>query len=245
MAERYVVFLETPTRGRCVRIMLNGKPATTSAVVSSEECSGTYRVQTQSGSVYVGPVQTRVDAASLARTHYAAPSETTIAAVPTSTPYATVPRSNPHLPPPFAGAPKKGMPPWLILLIVFGALGAGLCFLAVVGAVIMSNDMPSSDAKQAPLPPSQTSHSTPVPDDLALSGLAFIDRHITGMVKNNTDHTYSYVQVEINLYDDEGNQVGSTLANTNNLEPGSTWKFDAYAFDEGAKRAKVKDISGW
>ncbi|MGE5590998.1 MAG: FxLYD domain-containing protein [Bacillota bacterium] len=52
-------------------------------------------------------------------------------------------------------------------------------------------------------------------------------RYVTGTVKNNSNKKYSYAQVEINLYDKDGNQVGSTLANINNLEPGGTWKFKA------------------
>lgn len=43
---------------------------------------------------------------------------------------------------------------------------------------------------------------------------------------------YSYVQVTINLYDKDGNLIGSTLANVNNLEPGKTWKFKAIVIED-------------
>jgi len=68
--------------------------------------------------------------------------------------------------------------------------------------------------------------------------------YIVGKVKNNTDKQYTYVQVELNLYDAEGSQVGSTIDNTNNLEPGGTWKFKAAALEEFTSY-KIKDITGY
>lgn len=68
--------------------------------------------------------------------------------------------------------------------------------------------------------------------------------YIVGKVKNNTDKQYGYVQVELNLYDADGAQVGSTLDNTNNLEPGGTWKFKAVAFEE-FDNYKIKDVTGY
>jgi|LDZS01.1.fsa_nt_gi hypothetical protein len=73
----------------------------------------------------------------------------------------------------------------------------------------------------------------------------FGNRYVVGTVKNNTDKEYSYVQVEINLYDDAGTQVGSTMTNANNLEPGGTWKFKAPILEENATKYKVKDVTGF
>lgn len=50
---------------------------------------------------------------------------------------------------------------------------------------------------------------------------------ITGVLTNNTDRDYSYVQVEYIIYDAEGNQVGNALDNINNLKAGGSWKFSA------------------
>ena len=44
---------------------------------------------------------------------------------------------------------------------------------------------------------------------------------------NNTDKEQSYIQIEYVLYDADGNQVGTALANTNHLKAGGTWKFEA------------------
>ena len=51
--------------------------------------------------------------------------------------------------------------------------------------------------------------------------------YITGTLTNNTDKQVSYIQVEYNLYDADGAQVGTALANTNNLQAGGVWKFEA------------------
>jgi cytoskeletal protein RodZ len=69
--------------------------------------------------------------------------------------------------------------------------------------------------------------------------------YIEGTIKNNTKKEYGYVQVEINLYDKDGAQVGSTFANTTNLEPGGTWKFKAIVLEENVASYKIKDITGF
>lgn len=66
-----------------------------------------------------------------------------------------------------------------------------------------------------------------------------------GVVINNTNRTMSYVQVEINLYDMNDNQIGSTMANVNNLAAGSKWVFKAPVMESGSYRWSVSDVSGW
>lgn len=68
---------------------------------------------------------------------------------------------------------------------------------------------------------------------------------ITGILKNNSSKQYSYVQLEFNLYDGAGIQVGSTIANVNNLEPGASWKFNAPILDSEAVSAKLKGITSF
>ena len=67
--------------------------------------------------------------------------------------------------------------------------------------------------------------------------------YVVGKIKNNTDKTYSYVQVSINLYKGES-QAGSTLANVNNLEPGGTWEFKAMVTDDDFTSYKIVDVTG-
>lgn len=69
--------------------------------------------------------------------------------------------------------------------------------------------------------------------------------YIVGTVRNNTDHSYSYVQVAVNLYDLHDNQIGSTMANVNNLEPHGKWKFKAVVFEQGRYNYKIKEVTGF
>jgi hypothetical protein len=71
------------------------------------------------------------------------------------------------------------------------------------------------------------------------------NRYVGGVVRNYGNHTYSYVQVEINLYDNAGNQVGSALDNTTNLEPHSEWHFKAVTIQDEASKFRVMAITGW
>ena len=68
--------------------------------------------------------------------------------------------------------------------------------------------------------------------------------YVTGTIKNNTNKEYTYVQVEINLYDESGNLINSTLDNINNLEANGTWKFKAMATSEFSTY-KIKEVTGW
>lgn len=71
---------------------------------------------------------------------------------------------------------------------------------------------------------------------------------IEGTIKNNTDKQYSYVQVTFNLYDSDGAQIGTALANINNLEANGLWKFKASGSFGNGKTVtsyKLMEIKGW
>lgn len=68
---------------------------------------------------------------------------------------------------------------------------------------------------------------------------------IVGTVTNGGRKQFSYVQLEFNLYDESGAQVGSTLANVNNLEPGGTWRFEAPVLESRATQARLKGITSF
>lgn len=72
----------------------------------------------------------------------------------------------------------------------------------------------------------------------------YFAHYISGIVKNNTTKKYSYVQITFNLYDKDGNKVGTALANENDLGAGETWKFEAIGFDDFATY-KLNEIIGW
>lgn len=70
---------------------------------------------------------------------------------------------------------------------------------------------------------------------------------ISGVYTNKAGKDLSYVQVSYNLFDADGNQIGTALANTNNLADGGTWEFEAFgsaAVDEVASY-KIGDVTGF
>jgi len=66
---------------------------------------------------------------------------------------------------------------------------------------------------------------------------------IVGRVRNNTDRPYSYAQITFSLFDNGGNQVGTTIANIANLEPRAVWKFKAIGWVR-ATRFKLSGLFG-
>ena len=69
--------------------------------------------------------------------------------------------------------------------------------------------------------------------------------NIVGVVKNNTDKDYSYLQISFTLYDIDGNVVGSAFANVNNIKAGGTWRFEAMFFEDNAATWELDEITGW
>jgi hypothetical protein len=67
---------------------------------------------------------------------------------------------------------------------------------------------------------------------------------VTGTVINRRNKTLTYVQIIFNLYDESGAQVGTALANTNNLEAGGRWNFTAVGASPEARTCKVSSLSG-
>lgn len=72
--------------------------------------------------------------------------------------------------------------------------------------------------------------------------------YIEGIVKNNKDKNYSYVQISFNCYDVDGNNLGTAMDNTNNLLGNETWKFKAMAMFSDAENVDHCDfyeVTGW
>jgi Tfp pilus assembly major pilin PilA len=98
----------------------------------------------------------------------------------------------------------------------------------------------------APVTPS----SRDLVDEVSISNLdtkidQFGNKTITGLATNNTDKRFSYVLVELNLYDREGTQVGSTMADANNLEPSGKWRFEAPILNNEATSYKLQKVSAF
>lgn len=70
--------------------------------------------------------------------------------------------------------------------------------------------------------------------------------YVAGTIRNNTDHSYNYAQVEINILNKDGSVADSTFANVNNLEPGQKWKFKAGVMSpKEGMTFKIKNVTGF
>lgn len=70
---------------------------------------------------------------------------------------------------------------------------------------------------------------------------------ISGTFTNLTDSQLGYVSISYNLFDADGNQLGTAYANASNLDAGGTWKFEAVGMYGQAKVAsyKLADVTGF
>ena len=140
-----------------------------------------------------------------------------------------------------------------------GKKGIGKIVLIVVVAIVVIGAIGSMGGKggtdQAPAgEEAQTSEQQPAEEtepytisDEQLDTSNQFAVYINGTLTNNTENEASYIQVEYNLYDADGAQVGTALANTNNLKAGGAWKFEAVgtaAPDEVASYELV-DVTGF
>lgn len=128
----------------------------------------------------------------------------------------------------------------LVVLVAVGSMSGGGS-----GSGSNGGDQ-ASDQQQTAQQPVEQQEPYTVTDE-ALDGSNPYATYITGTLTNNTDNEVSYIQVEYNLYDADGAQIGTALANTNNLQPGGTWKFEAIgtvAPDEVASFELI-DVTGF
>lgn len=71
---------------------------------------------------------------------------------------------------------------------------------------------------------------------------------ITGVAVNTSGKNLSYASVEFSVYDASGNNLGTALANINNLGEGDTWRFEATLFSFPSTRPasyKLVEITGY
>ena len=70
--------------------------------------------------------------------------------------------------------------------------------------------------------------------------------YIEGVIKNNSGGKYTNAQVTFNLYDLDGNQIGSAIANSNTFDENGKWKFRAIGIGANGDVAsyKLSDITG-
>ena len=128
---------------------------------------------------------------------------------------------------------KKQKNIWKTVIIV-------LAIFFVIGAVASSEDteVNSNELKEA------VEQFSLVSDEMTTDSIGSC--YIQGTIQNNTNKSYSYVQVTFNLYDANGNQLGTAMDNINNLEPNATWKYKAIGLTtEKVHSYKFVEITGW
>lgn len=114
-----------------------------------------------------------------------------------------------------------------------------------------SGTVQTSDGASAAAPAAEGTTSAELADKYSIDGEELggdaYSCKISGVYTNKAGKDLSYVQVSYNLFDADGNQIGTALANTNNLADGGTWKFEAFgsvAVDEVASY-KIGDVTGF
>lgn len=67
---------------------------------------------------------------------------------------------------------------------------------------------------------------------------------LTGTATNTTDTELSYVQISVAFLDETEAQIGTSMANTNNLAPGQRWKWEAMLMDMNTSAVDSASITG-
>lgn len=136
---------------------------------------------------------------------------------------------------------KNKIPKWLKIILIVLAI--------IILASIFSS---SEETDNSESPKKETEHPTEKFSVVENSEKGYADDYgfayyIEGTIKNNTSKKYTYVQVSYNVYDSEGNNLGTCLANNNNLGANETWKFKAICSGEANNITsyKLAEITGY
>lgn len=136
---------------------------------------------------------------------------------------------------PKCGKKLKGSISRIIIGIIIVFIGIGIIASSSPETVNTSNEIKSAISQEK---------FTLLSDKMTQDSIG--STYIEGEIKNNTNKQYSYVQVTFNLYDSKGNQLGTALANINNLDPNATWKYKAIGLTtEKVTSYKLVEITGW
>ncbi len=125
--------------------------------------------------------------------------------------------------------------------IWIGVVGFAI-LLAIIIGIVVGLGGESSPAGKSKLDISNVSMSVEYNEYLGYSAV------IKGTAKNTSSRNYSYASVEFSVYDASGNNLGTALANINNLGSGDTWRFEASLFSFPSSRPttyKLVEITAW
>lgn len=144
---------------------------------------------------------------------------------------------------------------WLIIVVVVVAIAGGA---AGSGGNSAKEPAPVQDAatsqqdSSSEAASSNTDAAQEPASDYTIADETFVDNgygsySVTGTFTNTSGKEMSYVQISYRMLDEDGAQVGTAWANTNNLPDGSAWKFDAMYFDSDAAPAsfQLAEVTGF
>ena len=69
-----------------------------------------------------------------------------------------------------------------------------------------------------------------------------IATYVHGVIENRGAGDLSYAQIQFTIANAAGEQVGTAVANTNNLRSGARWRFKAVMLDSPDGRVKISDV---
>ncbi len=128
----------------------------------------------------------------------------------------------------------------------FGKLakGVGYLVLGLIGIVVVANLASESGSSTGGGSGSSTGGLKVVSHEVSYG--EYGNPAVTGIIENTSNETYGYVQVSVNIYKGD-TQVSSTMANTNNLQPGTKWKFEAQILQDvqGDLRYEITEVTGF
>ncbi len=135
---------------------------------------------------------------------------------------------------------KKKKISLVIGLILFVVLAAG----SVGGSSSKKDDVKVTDGKTTEAAPVEEKAKYEISDIKMETNSAAT--YIHGILKNNTDKEYGYIQVSFSCYDKDNNLLGTALANVNKLQPNGSWKFKAmYLGTDKPKECKDPEVTGF
>lgn len=132
-----------------------------------------------------------------------------------------------------------------IVVLIFGLALMISSFSDADGKAKTSNAVNGQNAVQA----INNSNAAKRLEEIAKPEIAFDEfglSSIKGSYKNISGKTLSYAQVTFALYDDEGAQIGTAVANINNLTADSVWKYSAVALTtEEWTSFELTEVDAW
>ncbi len=128
---------------------------------------------------------------------------------------------------------KQGVKVWVIVIVtlfVIGLIGSLSDNISSNQTNNISSNITITESTQSSTSNNKPTETFTISDVNAEEDL--LSYYITGIIVNNTNKDKSYVQVTFNLYDEDGNQVGTAIDSINNLKANGSWKFKAIALVE-------------